>query len=299
VSVVPEPDLTATQGVNQKFAFSFRSPNGWQDIVWTEMEFNYYNIGSGACFIGFWPGSSQVALMPDDASQGWMWFGNLGQSQATQPNSQCSVDLSNSSMSLNPNEPTTVTLHLSLNFLAGLPGPQQIWMQTADAREIPESRPARTAPSGHFRSSGSSNTSWRSLAVSIRRADMPPPWSVPLVVRPEKMGWPDGYSPNMVNGILRVNANVPAGIGPGAKPIVLTVGQNSNSPLSPVKPREAVQRADSAHHHRLATHRSRGVGDNPPGRLRERTAKRACHLPHIFAAPDRATISSASARCVS
>jgi hypothetical protein len=32
------------------------------------MEFNYYNIGSGACFIGFWPGSSQVALMADDAS---------------------------------------------------------------------------------------------------------------------------------------------------------------------------------------------------------------------------------------
>ncbi len=133
VSVVPEPDPTATQGVNQKFAFTFRSPNGWQDIAWTEMEFNYYNIGSGACFLGFWPGSSQVALMPDDASQGWMWFGNLGQSQATAANSQCSVDLSNSSMSLNANDPTVVTLHLSLHFLAGLPGPQEIWMQAGDS----------------------------------------------------------------------------------------------------------------------------------------------------------------------
>jgi hypothetical protein len=62
-----------------------------------------------------------------------MWFGNLGQTQATLPNNQCSVDLSNSSMSLDPADPTTGTLHLSLQFLAGLAGPQQIWMQTADS----------------------------------------------------------------------------------------------------------------------------------------------------------------------
>ena len=70
--------------------------------------------------------------MADDASQGWMWFGNVPQSQATAGNSQCSVDLSNSSMSLNPNDQTVVTVHLSLRFQAGLPGPQQIWMQAGD-----------------------------------------------------------------------------------------------------------------------------------------------------------------------
>ena len=133
MSVVPEPDATATQGVNQKFAFTFRSPNGWQDIVWTEVEFNYYNIGSGACFVGFWPGSQQVALMANDASQGWMWFGNVPQTQAMAANNQCAVDLVNSSMSTDPTDPTTVTLHLSLQFLAGLPGPQEIWMQAGDS----------------------------------------------------------------------------------------------------------------------------------------------------------------------
>jgi hypothetical protein len=52
-----------------------------------------------------------VALMPDDASQGWMWFGNVPQSQATAGNSQCSVDLSNPSMSIDRTDLTTVTLH--------------------------------------------------------------------------------------------------------------------------------------------------------------------------------------------
>src|ERR1035438_9448069 len=61
VSVAGGPP-TGGLGVATPFVFKFSSPNGWQDLVWTEMEFNYYNIGSGACFIGFWPGNQQIAL---------------------------------------------------------------------------------------------------------------------------------------------------------------------------------------------------------------------------------------------
>jgi hypothetical protein len=118
-------------GTPTTFTFTFASPNGWQDIAWTEMEFNYYNVGSGACFIGYWPNSGQVALMSDNASAGWLWMGNLGQAQAMPGNSQCSVDLAHSSMT--PVSPAAIQVTLVITFLAGLPGPQQVWMQAGDS----------------------------------------------------------------------------------------------------------------------------------------------------------------------
>jgi len=120
------------QGITQAFTFTFASPNGAQDIAWTEMEFNYYNVGSGACFIGFWPGNGQVALMSDNASNGWLWVGNLGQAQATAANSQCSVNLAASSMAAVSAGQVQVQVTLAITFLAGLPGPQQIWMQAGN-----------------------------------------------------------------------------------------------------------------------------------------------------------------------
>lgn len=117
-------------GTPTPFTFTFSSPNGWQDIVWTEMEFNYYNIGGGACFVGFWPGNQQVALMSDNAANGWLWIGSLGQSAATAPNSQCSVNLAQSSMTVV--SPVAIQVTLSITFRAGLPGPQEIWMQAGN-----------------------------------------------------------------------------------------------------------------------------------------------------------------------
>jgi len=38
-----------------------------------------------------------------------------------------------------------------------------------------------------------------------------------------------GAAPNLVSGMLQVNAVIPAGVGPGNQQIVLTVGQNNNS----------------------------------------------------------------------
>ena len=132
VSVSPSsggPPATGL-GTPTRFTFTFSSPNGWQDIGWTQMLFNYYNIGSFGCFLGFWPGSQQVALVNNDPTLGWMWFGNLQQKQATAANSQCSVDLSQSSWKVD--SPVQLEVTLEITFLAGLPGPQQIWMQAGD-----------------------------------------------------------------------------------------------------------------------------------------------------------------------
>ena len=118
-------------GTPTTFTFTFASANGWQDIAWTEMEFNYYNVGSGACFIGYWPNSGQVALMADNANSGWLWMGNLGQTQAEPGNSQCAVDLAHSSMPVV--SPAAIQVTLVITFLAGLPGPQQVWMQAGDS----------------------------------------------------------------------------------------------------------------------------------------------------------------------
>ena len=38
-----------------------------------------------------------------------------------------------------------------------------------------------------------------------------------------------GAAPNLVSGMLQVNAVIPAGLAPGNQPVVLTVGQNNNS----------------------------------------------------------------------
>ncbi len=38
-----------------------------------------------------------------------------------------------------------------------------------------------------------------------------------------------GAAPNLVSGVLQVNAVIPAGLGPGDQPVVVKVGQNDNS----------------------------------------------------------------------
>ena len=132
VSVTPASGGPPAGGLGTPTSFDFRfsSPNGWQDIGWTEMEFNYYNIGAGACFIGVWPGSGQVALstMPARLAMDRKPGADAGDT-AQQPVL---------------GEPGAVVDDrgvagadqgdLLLTFLAGLPGPQQIWMQAGDAR---------------------------------------------------------------------------------------------------------------------------------------------------------------------
>ncbi len=131
VSVTPASGGPPSGGLGTPTSFDFRfsSPNGWQDLSWTEMLFNYYNVGAGACFLAVWPGNGQVALR-NDAGSDWLWIGNLGQTQPTPPNSQCSVDLEHSSMTVE--SPVQIKVTLKLAFYAGLPGPQQIWMQVGD-----------------------------------------------------------------------------------------------------------------------------------------------------------------------
>ena len=137
VSVTPASGGPPSTGLGTPttFTFTFASPNGWQDIAWTESLFNYGLVGSGACEVAFWPANGQVALMADNPNSGWMWTGTLGQSQAEPANSKCSVNLAQSSMAVV--SPVEVQVTLVITFLAGLPGPQQIWMQAGDNQADP------------------------------------------------------------------------------------------------------------------------------------------------------------------
>ena len=96
------------------------------------MEFNYYNVGDGACFIGFWPSTQQIALMSDHAVDGWAGFGYLNTRGGSLANSQCSVSLDGAQSSMQVISPTTIQVTLTITFLAGMPGPQQTWMQCGD-----------------------------------------------------------------------------------------------------------------------------------------------------------------------
>jgi hypothetical protein len=39
-------------GTPTTFTFAFTSPNGWQDVVWTEMEFNHPVLGGRVLHLG-------------------------------------------------------------------------------------------------------------------------------------------------------------------------------------------------------------------------------------------------------
>jgi len=70
--------------------------------------------------------------MSDHAVNGWAGIGTLGTSGASLANRQCSVSLDGAQSSMRVVSPTTVQVTLTITFLAGMPGPQQTWMQCGD-----------------------------------------------------------------------------------------------------------------------------------------------------------------------
>jgi len=89
-------------------------------------------MGSGACFISFWAWNQQVALLNEHAGDSLAGIGYLKTSGASIANSQCSVSLDGAQSSMQVISPTTIQVTLTITFLAGMPGPQQTWMQCGD-----------------------------------------------------------------------------------------------------------------------------------------------------------------------
>ena len=113
-------------GVSQKFTFTSSSPGGYPDIAWMQMIFNYAVDGAGACYFYYSPGSNTISLANDTGS-GYVASAVIG-TAGTIENSQCRLDAGTSTVGKSFN---TIALGLSLTFKAGMPGPQNIYLDTA------------------------------------------------------------------------------------------------------------------------------------------------------------------------
>jgi YD repeat-containing protein len=89
------------------------------------MLINYGVDGAGACYLQYSPSSNVINLMNDQGTA-WSAGKTLG-AAGTLANSQCQLNLAASSVSTSGNN---VTTNLALTFLAGLPGPQNVYMLT-------------------------------------------------------------------------------------------------------------------------------------------------------------------------
>jgi RHS repeat-associated protein len=90
-----------------------------------QMLINYGVDGAGACYLQYSPASNIIYLINDQGTA-WSAGKNLG-TAGTLANSQCQLNLASSSVSTSGNN---VTANLALTFLAGLPGPQNVYMLT-------------------------------------------------------------------------------------------------------------------------------------------------------------------------
>ncbi|MGD0774773.1 MAG: hypothetical protein ABSC05_18310, partial [Candidatus Solibacter sp.] len=114
-------------GTRQTFQFIASTPNGYQDVGTVQLIFNFGIDGGGACYLYYTAASNWIALA-NDAGSAWAAGGNPG-SPGVIANSQCSLDLGASSWAgSGPN----LILNLSLTFLPGLPGPQEILMASGE-----------------------------------------------------------------------------------------------------------------------------------------------------------------------
>jgi hypothetical protein len=99
VSVVPSSGSGAGP---QTFSFTAASVNGYSDIAWMQIIFNYTVTSPGACYVFFSPSNNLIYLNSDDggviSGNGWVGSATLG-SSGTLQNSQCSLNLATASFS--------------------------------------------------------------------------------------------------------------------------------------------------------------------------------------------------------
>jgi hypothetical protein len=128
LSVVPSSGsgLSSTSPAGT-FDFTSSSAGGSSNIEYMGVLFNYGVDWAGACNIGFWSASNTVDLANDQGTGSSS--GTLSPTAPPLQNSQCKVDLAGSSKTTGTN---SVTVKLKITFLAGLPGPQNVYLTTYD-----------------------------------------------------------------------------------------------------------------------------------------------------------------------
>jgi hypothetical protein len=118
---------TAGTGATQTFTFVSSSASGAGSIAEIFTLFNYDLDGGGACFLIYYPGINTIALANDTASA---WTTQTLPATGTLQNSQCSLNLATvAAVSIG----NSIQLTVGLTFLAGLPGPQNVYSITFDS----------------------------------------------------------------------------------------------------------------------------------------------------------------------
>jgi hypothetical protein len=123
VSVTPP----SGSGLNQLFAFVYSDPDGSADLSAVYTIINNPLSAANGCMIGYLPAGNRLVLMSDAGSP---WIGPAAPGSAgTLQNSQCTVNLSGSSVSTNG---TNLTLTLSVTFSPSFAAAQTIFMDAED-----------------------------------------------------------------------------------------------------------------------------------------------------------------------
>lgn len=129
VSVTP----SSGSGNSQTFTFLFTDPNGGGDAGASVMINSGIN-GANACWVWVSAQPGTIWLM-NDSGQNWLPSSTLG-AGGTLQNSQCTINLAQSSGSISAN---TYTLHLSVVFAAGFAGAKGVYGYVTESNNGPNS----------------------------------------------------------------------------------------------------------------------------------------------------------------
>jgi hypothetical protein len=119
VSVTP----SSGSGTGQTFSFVFSDPNGAADITSTQMDINATLSASNACYVFYSRGSNTLQLAGDAGG-----FGSpitVG-TAVTLQNSQCSIDVGASSVTMSGN---TLTVNLAVSFKPPFAGAKNVFAE--------------------------------------------------------------------------------------------------------------------------------------------------------------------------
>src|SRR5208282_4649908 len=117
-------------GASQTFAFAFSDSAGAADITAAQIGINTAVNGTGACWMYFAAGTQMIYLANDAGA-----FATAGLalgSSGTLQNSQCTINVNTSSVSLSGN---TLTLNLVLSFAPGFAGTKNVYMYVQNATQ--------------------------------------------------------------------------------------------------------------------------------------------------------------------
>jgi hypothetical protein len=123
VSVSPN----SGSGLTQSFALAYSDTAGGSNLqsvwVWFSATFG---SAANSCMLDYLPSTNQVALLND---AGVSWLTATPGAASTIENSQCSVNMAATSVTVNGNN---LTLNLAMTFQAGFAGSKTVYMYAAD-----------------------------------------------------------------------------------------------------------------------------------------------------------------------